>query len=208
MPVARCRSSSGSTPSVTPASSRTFSSRPASTRPAMRPPTMAEEEEPKPEQIGTMLRVATRTGGMGTSPAYSKARRKACTTKWLDSPPSSTAVGMRLVPSPSVVMEKRSARSTVISFQMSTAMPTASKPGPMLAVVAGTRTTTLFLRTFAGTASPAALAFFVAGASPLAPSAPGGPDSSARSLRLMGALGAAGRGGRGAAGQAARRSEP
>ena len=39
---------------------------------------MAADEDPKPEDTGTRLRQCTLTGGMGVSPAYSKARRRAC----------------------------------------------------------------------------------------------------------------------------------
>mmetsp|Transcript_11935 Transcript_11935/g.31561 ORF Transcript_11935/g.31561 Transcript_11935/m.31561 type:complete len:207 (+) Transcript_11935:854-1474(+) len=151
--VARWSSSSGSTsadhpglsPALSPASLWTFISLPASTRPAMSPPTMAEEEEPKPEQMGTLLRVVIFTGGIGTSPAYSKAFLSAVRTRCLDSPFSPTVVVIRVSPSPSLVIENLSDLSTMISFQMSTAMPMASNPGPMLAEVAGTRTATFCL---------------------------------------------------------------
>mmetsp|Transcript_22178 Transcript_22178/g.69429 ORF Transcript_22178/g.69429 Transcript_22178/m.69429 type:complete len:215 (-) Transcript_22178:2306-2950(-) len=103
---------------------------------------MAAEDEPKPEQTGTRFRQCTRTRGIG-SPAYSKARRSARMTMCFELPSSSISSGIAPAPSPSVEMAKRAARSTVISFQMSRPMPMASKPGPMLAVVAGTRTTTL-----------------------------------------------------------------
>ena len=46
------------------------------------------------------------------------------------------------LPSPSLVSENLSARETVNSLHMSRHMPMVSNPGPMFAVVAGTRTVT------------------------------------------------------------------
>ena len=48
----------------------------------------------------------------------------------------------RSAPSPEMTIEKRSARSTVTLFHTSMAKPNESKPGPRLAVVAGTLITT------------------------------------------------------------------
>mmetsp|Transcript_2235 Transcript_2235/g.3836 ORF Transcript_2235/g.3836 Transcript_2235/m.3836 type:complete len:201 (-) Transcript_2235:59-661(-) len=143
--VARCSNSSGSNPNLVCASKvRTLSSLPASTRPAIKPPTMADDDEPKPEQMGTLFFVCTWTNGIGTSPAYSNATLSACRTRCLDSPFGSIFDGIILAPSPSALTENLSGcLSTVISFHMSTAIPIASKPGPKFALVAGTRTTTL-----------------------------------------------------------------
>ena len=63
-------------------------------------------------------------------------------------PPTSPVLGLisEGICSASIPMfssENSKDRSTVTSFQMSTAMPKQSKPGPMFALVAGTRTTTL-----------------------------------------------------------------
>ena len=102
---------------------------------------MAADDDPKPLHTGTRFRQQTRTGG-SVSPAYSNARFSATMTVCLLSPLGPTSSGMAPTPSPSVSMLKLPARSTLISFQMSMPMPSASKPGPMLAVVAGTRTTT------------------------------------------------------------------
>ncbi len=96
---------------------------------------MAVELEPRPELIGTrMSQWMRRPAGAGL-PASSHSRRNARATRLFSSrgnPAGSGPSTLTTTPSPS--------RLKRTSFHRSSASPRQSKPGPMLAVVAGTRT--------------------------------------------------------------------
>ena len=96
---------------------------------------MAVELEPRPEDIGTRMSQWMRRPAGAALPASSHSRRNARATRLLSSRGSPAGSGPSTVtttPSPS--SENRT------SFHRSSASPRQSKPGPMLAVVAGTRT--------------------------------------------------------------------
>ena len=141
---------------------------PPSANPAARPETSAAELEPIPRVGGTAFWHSKRSGGI-SCPSVSSARLHIRTTMFfslvsiLSSPAAvkkarrprasgrAGAVDLAAVdgcsrargaPSPMIVIEYASARSTVTRFQTSRAKPKESKPGPRLAVVAGTLTTT------------------------------------------------------------------
>eukprot|EP00732_Lithocolla_globosa_P004749 Lithocolla_globosa_v1_NODE_4524_length_1417_cov_15.572687.p2 type:complete len:153 gc:universal NODE_4524_length_1417_cov_15.572687:648-1106(+) len=114
---------------------QTWSSCPARTRPAITPETMAAELDPKPRAKGMRLIRVYLRAGTGFC-AFSKAFCKPTQTRLVASRGSSSS------PSPVISKENDSATSTVSSFQMSSAIPIESNPGPMLAVVAGTCTVT------------------------------------------------------------------
>jgi len=84
--------------------------------------------------MGMLFRQWILRGGMGDSPPTSKARRNTLTRRLEDSPVfGSISVEMRSESIPEMLKLKLSLRSTVISFQMSTANPRQSYPGPKLA---------------------------------------------------------------------------
>ena len=64
--------------------------------------------------------------------------------------PAGQVISLQLSRSRRYVIENSSARVTLISCHISTAMPSTSYPGPIFALVAGTRTVTLFLSCLAG----------------------------------------------------------
>ncbi len=108
---------------------------PPRARPAARPETRAAEELPIPRVGGTEFWHSKCSGTIGCPTA---AR------------PFSTHLTIRLsgegfirsAPSPSMVIENLSARVTTSRLYTFIASPSESKPGPMLAVVAGTCTST------------------------------------------------------------------
>ena len=102
---------------------------------ATRPPTMAAALLPSPRASGMRLR-HDMDSGTGSSPAASKAARAARYTRL------SSAALRESAPSPSTRTTGSEAALMQTSFHQSKAMPRQSKPGPRLAVVAGTRTET------------------------------------------------------------------
>src|SRR5215470_4914864 len=108
---------------------------PASAPPATRPATHAAALEPRPRLGGIRFTQRRITPWKGR-PASSKAWRTARATTL------SAPVGSAPAPSPSTVTATRSLSSAVTSLWSPSASPSTSKPGPMLADVAGTRTVT------------------------------------------------------------------
>ncbi len=96
---------------------------------------MAVELEPRPDDIGTrMSQWMRRPAGAGL-PASSHRRRNARATRLVSSRGSPAGSG----PSTVTTMSSPSTENRT-SFHRSSASPRQSKPGPMLAVVAGTLT--------------------------------------------------------------------
>ena len=130
-------------PSRSAASCNTLASGNAATPPATSPrasrtpATMAAEDDPRPRPCGIRL---THCSAMpaGWPPSRSKAARMARITR------CDSSVGTVCAPSPATSIRTRRspmARATTSSCR-SRASPNASKPGPRLALVAGTRTST------------------------------------------------------------------
>ena len=108
---------------------------PPKARPAARPATSAADELPIPRVGCTALMHSKRSGGT-SQPSARSARYVICGIIL------SSLQSSRSDPSPVIVIENLSARSTMMRFHTSSAKPKESKPGPRLAVVAGTLMTT------------------------------------------------------------------
>ncbi len=101
---------------------------------------MAAEEEPRPRPCGMRL-AQTISRPRGWPPSRSNAVRSERTSRWLSSRGSVSP------PSPAMSMcSPESATRTTTSSYRPSERPRASKPGPRLALVAGTRTLTAAAR--------------------------------------------------------------
>ena len=110
--------------------------RPARARAARMPVTIAAAEEPRPRPCGIEFTQRSPSPG-GCPPVTANAARMARTTRW------SSPASARSAPSPEISMESPDSliQASTSSYRVR-ASPSASKPGPRLALVAGTRTRT------------------------------------------------------------------
>ena len=101
------------------------------------PATIAAAEEPRPRPCGIRFTQRSPSPG-GWPPVTANAARIARTTRWSSPAPARSA------PSPEISMDSPDSQThaSTSSCRLS-ASPSASKPGPRLALVAGTRTRTM-----------------------------------------------------------------